>query len=339
MFENMTYENILNDMLSQVTSDIDKREGSIIYDALAPCALKLAEVYFNLNNFIDLVSGDTAVGEYLDRVVNDYGISRKAATYAVRKIETTGVLDIGTRWGLNGTTYKITASLSLNVYSATCEQTGEIGNAYSGSLENIDNVSGVTATLTDIITSGADEETDDNLRARLYAQIQAPSTSGNVDNYVQWALAVPGVGDAKVFPMWNGPGTVKVLIVDNNMEVDETLEQTVANYIENVRPIGALVTVDSPAEKTINISADITHDGTKTIDEVIASFTDEFTQYLRSIVFEAYTVSYARIGSLLLTTPGIKDYFGLLVNGDTANIIIADGEIPMAGSVALTEVV
>ena len=35
MWENMTYENILNDMLSRVPSNVDKREGSVIYDALA----------------------------------------------------------------------------------------------------------------------------------------------------------------------------------------------------------------------------------------------------------------------------------------------------------------
>jgi len=97
VFENMTYENILADMLSRVSSDVDKREGSIIYDALAPCAYQLGQTYFMLNNFIDLVSGDTAVGEYLDRVVADYGIKRKAATYAIRKITTTGAVNIGSR--------------------------------------------------------------------------------------------------------------------------------------------------------------------------------------------------------------------------------------------------
>src|SRR5665648_47420 len=239
MFDEMTYKAILADMLSRVTSDVDKREGSIIYDSLAPCAYQLAQTYFQLNTFIDLVSGDTAVSEYLDRVVADYGITRKVATYATRKITTTGAVGIGTRWGLNDTTYIITELISANAYKSICEQVGTIGNQYSGTLENIDNVSGVTAILTNIITSGADEETDDNLRDRFYNQIQSPSTSGNADNYIQWALEVPGVGDAKVFPLWDGAGTVKILVVDNDMAIDETLEITVFDYIEEVRPIGA----------------------------------------------------------------------------------------------------
>lgn len=339
MFEDMTYENILKDMLSRVTSDVDKREGSVIFDALAPCAYKLAETYFKLNNFIDLVSGDTAVGEYLDRVVADYGIKRKAATYAVRKVETTAPVDIGTRWGLKDTTYVITEKMSDTEYKAKCEQLGSIGNQYSGLLDNIDNVPDVAAALTDIIISGEDEETDDSLRARFYNQIRTPSTSGNADHYRKWAMEVAGCGDAKVLPLWNGNGTVKVLVVDENMAVDEALPAAVAAHIETVRPIGAAVTVESPQEKVISISAGVVLDGSKTLNDVYTSFSKAFSEYLKDIVFKNYSISYARIGSLLLSTDGVADYVNLLVNGGAANITIGEAEVPVAGTIALTEVV
>lgn len=339
MFESMTYENILADMLSRVTSDVDKREGSIIYDALAPCAYQLAQTYFLLNNFIDLVSGDTAVGEYLDRVVADYGITRKAATYAIRQVDTTGAVAIGTRWGLEDTTYSITEVVSANVYKAQCEQLGVIGNQYSGALDNIDNVAGITATLTSILTSGADEETDDNLRSRFYSQIQSPSTSGNADNYKEWALEVPGVGDAKVFPLWNGAGTVKILVVDSSMAIDVALPAIVATYIETVRPIGAAVTVGSPTSQTISVAANVVLDGTQLLADVQTAFTAALTEYLKDTVFETYSVSYAKIGSILLATAGVQDYNSLLVNGGTANITIGNEEMPIAGIVTLTEVV
>ena len=51
MYEDRTYENILQEMLDRVTEDVDKREGSVIYDALAPAAYFLADQYFQLNNF------------------------------------------------------------------------------------------------------------------------------------------------------------------------------------------------------------------------------------------------------------------------------------------------
>ena len=339
MWENMTYENILNDMLSRVTSDVDKREGSVIYDALSPAAYKLAETYFMLDMTLDLVLGDTAVGPFLDRVVADHGITRKPATYAVRKIVTSGPVDIGTRWGIQGLTYTITEQITTNQYRAICVEEGNVGNQYSGALENIDNVSGVTATLTDIIISGEDEETDDNLRARFYSQIRTAGTSGNAYDYRNWALEVAGCGDAKVFPLWDGPGTVKILVVDENMAIDPALPDLVAAHIEDVRPIGATVTVESPSGLAIDVEADVQLDGSKSLEDVQDSFSAKLSEYLKEIAFETYSVSYAKVGSLLLSTDGVQDYSGLLVNSGTSNIIIAPDEMAVAGTVTLAEVV
>ncbi len=118
MFEEMTYENILNDMLSRVPDNIDKREGSIIYDALAPAAYKLAETYFMLRNYVDLFFADTTVGEFLSRRTAELGIIRRPATKAIRKIITDAPVDVGTRWGLEDTTYVINEKISDTEYKA-----------------------------------------------------------------------------------------------------------------------------------------------------------------------------------------------------------------------------
>lgn len=39
MYENQTFNTIMQRMLNNVSDDIDKREGSIIYTALAPLAV------------------------------------------------------------------------------------------------------------------------------------------------------------------------------------------------------------------------------------------------------------------------------------------------------------
>jgi uncharacterized phage protein gp47/JayE len=272
-------------------------------------------------------------------VVADHGIKRKPATYAVRKVETSGSVELGTRWGLGDTTYQIKAKLSDNTYSADCEQAGIIGNTYSGALENIDNVRGILATATDIIPTGEDEDNDDNLRERFNKQVRSASTSGNAYDYRNWAMDVPGCGDAKVFPLWNGAGTVKILVVDENMEVDVALPVKVHDYIEAVRPIGALVTVTSPTNLAINVSAKITLDGSKLLAEVKSAFMASVKKYLQDTVFEVYSLSYAKIGSILLSTPGVKDYTLLLMNNDTKNITIGVAEMPICGTITLSEVV
>lgn len=338
MYEDKTYENILQEMLNRVSNDVDKREGSVIYDALAPAAYFLADQYFQLRNFIDLVLPDTAVGEYLDRAVSGYGMSRKSASPAVRKIVTSGDISIGTRWVISEVVYRVTEQIEENVYGAECETAGKIGNTYSGSLEPLSAVSNVTAELTDIITDGADEETDEALRARFYEKVRHPATSGNAYHYRQWALEVSGVGDAKVFPLDSGPGTVTVLILDVDKKRNTSLESAVSEYMETVRPIGASITISSPAARTVDVSANIILDGAKTLDDVLAEFKKQLAEYLKSLVFVDYRVSYAKTGSLLLNIEGVQDYDDLKLNNSTGNITVGVKEIPVMGAVNLEEV-
>ena len=330
MFDDMTYEKILNDMLSRVTNDVDKREGSIIYDALAPCAYKLAESYFLLNNFIDLVLLDTAVGEYLDRAVLSHGINIKEATYSISKIETNTEIDIVTRLGIEDIYYTVKEKITDTSYKAICNLSGAVGNLYNGELENIDNVSGVTANLTDILEAGVEEESDEDLRNRFYNKVRYPSTSGNIYDYKKWALEVAGVGDAKVYPLWNGNGTVKVVIIDSNKEIaNGELIKKVSNYIEEKRPIGATVTVKSAIKKDIDISVTIVIDSKKYIlNNVKERLEENLKKYLKEIAFKNSYVSYASIGNIIFNTEGILDYNNLLLNNSSKNINLEEEEIP-----------
>lgn len=58
--DQMTFEFILDRMLDRVPDTVDKREGSIIYDALAPAAAELAKTYMELDVVMDEAFVDTA---------------------------------------------------------------------------------------------------------------------------------------------------------------------------------------------------------------------------------------------------------------------------------------
>ena len=64
MYENVTYEEILERMLSRVPNNMDKREGAIIYDALAPAAVELQLMYIELDVILKETFADTASREY-----------------------------------------------------------------------------------------------------------------------------------------------------------------------------------------------------------------------------------------------------------------------------------
>jgi len=348
VFEDITYENILNDMLSRVPNDVDKRPGSVIYDALAPAAYKLAESYFMLRNYVDLFFADTAVGEFLSRRTAELGITRRPATKAIRKIITDAPVDVGTRWGLEDTTYVINEKISDTEYKAECEQFGAIGNMYSGPLDNIDNVPDVSAELTDILIPGEDEETDESLRKRYFESLVSQAYGGNIADYKQKVTALPGVGGVKVEPVWNGGGTVKLTIIDSDYNkpsstlIDEV--QTAVDPEQNqgkgygIAPIGHIVTVVGVDEVTIEVEPQITLQTGYTWEDVKpaveAAINDYFAE-LRSQWADSQTlvVRISQIEVRILAITGIVDVQNTKLNGQQQNIELGSYEIPVLGEV------
>ncbi|MCX8045636.1 MAG: baseplate J/gp47 family protein, partial [Anoxybacillus gonensis] len=236
LFENQTFETILQRMFDRIPDDMDKREGSIIYDALAPAAMELAQMYAELDVVLRLAFGETSTGEYLDKRAADFGVYRKQATPAVRKgIFTDGNdvpfnIPIGSRFRLNDMVYVAIEKITNGQFRMQAETPGSEGNQEFGNLLPIEPIEGLgTATLADVLIPGEDEESDESLRKRFLQKVREPGTSGNAADYKQWATEVAGVGSAKVTPLWNGPGTVKVTIVNTDMQPAPT------ELVENVQ--------------------------------------------------------------------------------------------------------
>ncbi len=161
-----TYEELLEQCLARVADDIDKREGSLIYTALAPACAELAQAYIELSGALDLAFVDTSAAEYLDRLVAQFGMSRDAATYAVRRGEFTGqsgasfAVPSGMRFCIDGLFFVVGDKIEDGAYKMTCETAGTDGNTMFGEILPVDYLSNFgTATLTDVLIPGEDEET------------------------------------------------------------------------------------------------------------------------------------------------------------------------------------
>lgn len=185
--------------------------------------------------------------------------------------------------------------------------------------------------------NGYDEELDIDLKERYYTKVRTPATSGNVYHYLNWSKEVTGVGDARVIPLANGNGTVKVVIINSNKTgADATLINSVKAHIEDERPIGATVTVISDSEVPINISVSlVTDDLIATKDQIKLNIESEIKSYLKAIAFNDTYISYAKIGAILLGTTGVKDYSNLKINNSTTNVNIADTEVATFGGVTI----
>ena len=72
MFEDFTYERLLEDVLNNAPEDIDTRQGSIFYDAVSGILLKVAKLYTDLDLVVEMVSVVSATGEALDTRAGEY---------------------------------------------------------------------------------------------------------------------------------------------------------------------------------------------------------------------------------------------------------------------------
>ena len=345
MFENRTFEEIRDEMLDEISDDVDKRQGSIIYDAVAPAALKLAEMYSDLGVFLNLVFADTADGDYLTRRAAEFGVYRHRATASIRKgvfKNTSGLLmdiPLGSRFSFESLTFEVSEKIQVGEYKMIAEIVGVGGNVGVGTMLPIEPIDSLgTAEIIDVLTPGTDDESDKSLYSRYQIRVQKQATSGNAYHYEQWAMSVPGVGGVKVIPTWDGPGTVKVVLLatDKTPATQSVVDETLA-YIESERPIGAIVTAVAATALPINVTATITLAGGSTLQDAETQFSNALKEYLRNNAFEDELIRYSRIANLLLDVPPIIDYQDLLVNGATSNIEPASDAVGVLGTVSFVE--
>lgn len=206
MYEDITYQKILERMLDRVSNKFDKREGSLIYDTHSPTAIELQILYIELDNIIKESFGDTASRDFLILRCKERGITPYAATNAILQGEftPTNIDVIGKRFSLNELNYVVTEKIANGRYQVQCETAGVIGNQYLGSMIPIEYIQGLqTAQLTAVLIPGDDEEDTEDLRQRYFDSFGEFAFGGNRADYYEKVKAIDGVGDLKIERVWN----------------------------------------------------------------------------------------------------------------------------------------
>lgn len=357
MYESQTYNTILNRMLARVPDTMDKREGSVIYDACAPAAAELAQMYIELDNNYSLSFVDTASGEYLSRKTAEFGVNRNEANAAVRlglfynSINALMDVPLGTRWSIGSLTYTVIQRISTGNYRLACESVGVLGNEQFGQLLPIDYVANLArAIISDVLVPGEDAETDDALRQRFYDAVNEPAFGGNIADYKQHINSIAGVGATKVYPVWQGGGTVKCTIIAADWmppsptlvdEVQTVIDPTINNGLGlGQAPIGHEVTITGVTGQTINIMTMLTLAAGVTPGQVQADIEAAISTYLLELRMDwshqqQLIIRTAQIDARLLTVPGVEDVTGTEINDVAANLTLGADEIPLMGTVTI----
>ena len=352
MYENMTYAALLSDAKGYIGDGVQKGEGSLVFNALSVLAFELEKLYIQANYILNQTYADTADFEHLQEIAANRAVYRKAATEAKVKIEADAEIPIGSRFSLKSYNYRVTEviSASSHVYAAVCETAGNGPNELTGILTPIDYVSGLhVASITEILIPGEDAETKEELYRRYLESFSTEGFGGNITAYKQAVNSVSGVGGCKVYPVWAGPGTVKVVVIGadgraaSQYLVDEIGEMLFPSRGTGygLAPIDHTVTVETVTEVVVNVRTSITYVPGYSWNTIGGEIIEKIDQYLKGIA-DAWSGGTAEMGSLVyvsrleaavLEVTGVQDIANTTLNGSTSNLLLSSDEIPVKGTV------
>ena len=366
------FEYWLNLMLDNVPDDIDQREGSIVFDALAPAAMAMAQQSLQMANIIRQSYIKTAQGEFLDYRAVEHGTARYAATQTEVKakfLDSDGNainnVQIGDQFASIGetpifyTVQKINDDLTGEL---TADDPGTTANSYIGQILPVTSNDSLSwAEITEIVAPARDEETDDHLRERLLKADDWVAYGGNVADYLSMLSKINEVGAGQVYPVWNGPGTVKLVILNNNlMPASADLVKKVKNLIDpedrealgyGLAPIDHQVTVVAPSILTVNVASTVTIDSKQNADTVKAKIKEAVENYFQLLRQSwntvdpktgrgySQTVYRSKILSQIMSVEGVINASVPVLNGTDGDIALTfnnqTSELPILGEVVL----
>ena len=359
-----TYEYILTEALSKVPDNVDKREGSIIRDALSPCCYEAAKHILYLADIIEQTYIETANGLWLDGRVIEGGITRDPATYAKKlgvfktQLDEPCQISIGQSFStvgdtiLNYTAVQVYANEDGDVvpgsYVMQCNTVGSVGNSYIGRIVPNDYIEKLaSAEITTLLYPGEEEESDDSLRERFLANLMKTAFGGNIAQCRQWAKEIPGIGGVQVYPVWAGGGTVKLSIIDTDYNsCSSEFCQTILEKFDpensggetglglGIAPIGHKVTVSTPLPRTINVSGKITLLPGYKLETLLPQIKLALEEYLLSLrqAWEnsddennySVIVYLGRINFAILNVKGVSSAYELQLNETDTDIRLTE---------------
>lgn len=360
-----SFEKIMDKCLgNKILENVDKRPGSIIYDALAPICLELAEAYVKMDIMEEQTFLTTATGINLDKRAFDYGLSRTPATNALRiaefkkyKMDSDGnfvhddkgnkiLIDMDITEGARFTLPE-DSSITFEYIGKTdgynilkCEQTGTKGNEHVGTILPLIPIKNlIEAKITSTYKPAEDEETDEELRRRVVDSINYSSFGGNIEDYIEKVNAIDGVGNTKVFPAWQYNGSVLLSIVDpifnpitdefaknlkEQIDPDEDTGQGVG-----IAPIGHYVTITTPAKKYVNISMSVELMNTVTLETIKEDIERKISEYFETVRKSFgqnvnLTIYRARIIEKVLELKEVLNVKDVALNGNFTDVTFID---------------
>lgn len=353
IYADYNFDYFMDSMLRRIPDEYDKRQGSPIWDALAPAAIELSNEYVQLDYIVKNMFGDTADRKFLELHAKDRNLYPNPATYATIKGEFNIELRQGTRFNLEDMNYYVIEFLEkkndLYYYELKCEMAGRMGNIPYGDLSPIQTVEGLKyAKNMGLISPAEDIEGTEDFRQRYIDSFHDTRYGGNITDYKDFVGSIDGVGSVKVYPVWDGGGTVKIIFLDSEYKspVKELIEK-VQEVIDPIpyqqqgkgkAPIGHFVTVEGAESFIVNVNTHITMIEGYTFEDVKVKVEEVINKYFLEVNKEWHKeersiLRTAKLESYIVDINGVLDIENTKFNNKEGNLILKDNQVLVLGSV------
>ncbi len=356
--ENNTTEEIHARMMDSLPSDIDDMPGGFPYDFTRPAALEKNEfINYHLVRALMIAFPQYAWDDWLDLHGQQVHLERHLPKKALGKVKVSGTAGAVIAAGTVFCTPAAETGPSIEFQSLEAAEIGEDGTVFisveaveSGIGSNVvantvvlmakpdKNVTGVTNPKA--ITGGMEREGNDSYYDRIAAEYANSLTFlGNDSDYVRWAKEA-GAGDCIVIPAAEGPGTVKLVLVDGNGQpANEGLVQAVYDYILSPGDRSARLLPAACAKLVCGSAATVQVDFTITgllYDKTtgIGQIQEDFKAAVKTVYTSAKqngVLRYNDVRPVVSDIAGVLDFDEFLMNGGTGNIRLRSEEYPETG--------
>lgn len=331
---------------------------------IGPTAKVLAGLVYEAFGFINYIGRQrfalTADSENLDMHGAEFGLARRPAAPARGPVVLTAsaaitVLDAAVFRRADGEEYIVinggvlagAGTLTIDVVAA---RDGKVTVTESGAPLEI--VSGVTGDAlaeagTPGILGGADVEDDEAFRERILFRKRYPPHGGAPSDYVMWASELAGVSRVFVERLWDGPGTVRLFVLSDDLTSDgipdAALVERVADHVDALMPAGASVTVAAPLAHPIDIVITGLSPNTVAVREsVLAELRATFRRLSRvsgvdsehggmPFLASPHVFSRSWITQAIANASGEARH---VLSSPPGDVVMGGGEIPTLGSVS-----
>lgn len=358
MFEDLTFDNVMKEMLEGANESVSTVEGSFYWSACAKMALELETLAPRLESLANNLKVDTMEEDILIASGIECGVPIEEAEAAMFIAQFNCPVVENARFSHAEQEYNYyvveVVDPKQHTYKLECEEVGIQPSYYLGDIEPItidDEPGGYEwGKLIEVFYSGKDQEDIEDYRFRRMEYFSAKAFAGNRKYYEQEIGALNGVGAVKINRRMEGEDTLIAVIASETFtapdavilaELQETIDplESTGQGI-GISPIEHQVRVIAADEIMINLETSLTLDDGLEIENVSGQIEQTFKEYLADVAkrwedISRLTIVISQIEARILQIEGILDIYDTTLNGLTQNLVLGEFELPKKGSITI----